>query len=73
MSTQDDPYIEGLFKICSLYRENKEVVREMINQGTKSVISILSTMYSYLVAREEVDPIDDTDSKLRARYLLEVL
>ena len=73
MSTQqDDPYIEGLFKICSLYRENKEVVREMINQGG-IVVTILSTMYSYLVAREEVDPIDDTDSKLRARYLLEVL
>jgi len=69
---KNDAYWEGLFKICSLYRQNKEVVREMINQGG-IVVTILSTMYSYLVAREEIDPIDDTDSKLRARYLLEVL
>lgn len=68
---KEDPYYEGLFKICSLYRQNKETIRGMLGifQSTET---ILATMYSYLVERKEVDPIDDTDSLTRARYILEV-
>lgn len=67
-----DPYIEGLFKICSLYRERKEVTRELI-ESSKVVVTILSAMYCYLVQRGEIDPIDDTDRSVLARYLLEII
>lgn len=67
----EDPYYEGLFKICSIYRQNKETVRSMLGVF-QSPETILTTMYSYLVERKEVDPIDDTDSLTRARYILEV-
>lgn len=68
----DDPYYEGLFKICAMYRNNKDTVRTML--GTfKAVETILEGMYAYLVSRKEIDPIDNTDSLTRARYLLEIL
>lgn len=70
--TTYDPYWEGLFKICSMYRENKETVKGMI--GKFGVVSaVLATMYCYLVDRKEIDPIDDTDELTRARYVLEIL
>jgi hypothetical protein len=72
VNPQDDPYQEGLFKICSLYRHNKEVVRSMIGE-CKVVTDVLSTMYLYLVARGEIDPCLDEDRVGRAKYLLEVL
>lgn len=70
--TEPDPYWEGLFKICSMYRQNKETVKGMIGKF-KVVSSILATMYCYLVDRKEIDPIDDTDEDLRAKYVLEIL
>lgn len=72
MKESDDTYWEGLFKICSMYRENKEVIRGMIGKF-KVVSMILATMYCYLVDRGEIDAIDDVDEITRAKYLLEIL
>lgn len=68
----NDTYLEGLLKITGMYGANKETIRSMINNFSIPV-TVLNTVYYYLVSRKEIDPIDSVDRKQIAYYLLEII
>lgn len=68
----EDPYWSGLLEITSMYRSQKEVTRSLI-ESSKVVVSILTTVYYFLVSRQEIDPCESTDKKEIAYYLIEII
>jgi hypothetical protein len=69
---ESDIYWDGLLKICSLYRENKDVIMKLI-KSSLVVVSILNSVYYYLVSIGEIDPAESKDRKEIAVYLINLI
>lgn len=69
---KEDCYWDGLLNIVCMYKENKEVVRSLI-KTSDVIVSILTSVYFYLVSRKEIDPIESTNKKVISYYLLEII
>lgn len=50
-------YYDGLLTIVSMYRSKKETVFPMLKKGDV-VVTILDSIYSYLVSRNQILPIE---------------
>lgn len=78
----EDPYYANIMKIVmnvftskdDEQREiNKRVARQHIEKGTKTIITICVIAYKLLTFDKVVDPIDSTDSKEIAHYILNII
>lgn len=70
---QQDIYYDGIMKlIFGVYSQNKEVIRDLINQGS-SVIMICVIAYNLLTYDKVIDPIDSTDRKEISHYLINII